>query len=102
MPVHAQRAFDLADAEVGEVLRAARTRRGLSLRAAAVLAGIDWRVLCRIESGGRPCRVTELLALAEAYGSSANRLLRAIMGNPAARRSLSLGEHPDGPAADSD
>jgi hypothetical protein len=90
MPIHPQRTFDLADTAVGEVVRAARLWAKLDLRVAAETAGIDWRVLSRIERGERPCRVTELVALAEAYSFPAERMLRAITGDEMVRARLKL------------
>lgn len=90
MPIHPQRTFALADTTVGEVMRAARLRAKLEQRDAAETAGIDWRVLSRIERGERPCRVTEMVALAEAYQFPAERLLRAINGDEKVRARLKL------------
>lgn len=93
MPIHPQRTFDLPDAEVGAVLRAARQAlTDFDQRAAATTAGIDWRVLSRIERGERPCRVTELVALATAYQFSAERLLRGITGDAKVRARLKFDE----------
>lgn len=78
MPIHPQRTFELSDAQVGEVMQAARHTMELDLRSAATAAGIDWRVLSRVERGERPCRVTELFALAEVYLLSPEVLIRAI------------------------
>lgn len=80
MPVHPQRTFDLTDTAVGEALRAARLQAGRELRDVAALAGLDWRVLSRIERGERPCRVTELVALADALEIRAETLLQAALG----------------------
>jgi transcriptional regulator with XRE-family HTH domain len=66
-----------ADAAIGRVLAAARDRAGLEVRAAAEAAGIDKSVINRIELGTRPCRVTELAALADAYGTDRAALFRA-------------------------
>ncbi len=90
MPIHKQRKFDLPDVAVGEVLWAARTCRGLDLRDAAEKAGLDWRVLSRIERGERPCRVTELHAMAGAYNFAPHFLDRAVAGDGTARRRLNL------------
>lgn len=81
MPVHPQRTFDLADTVVGEALLAARRSMAFDQRTAAGLAGIDWRVLSRIERGERPCRVTELVALAETYQIAPDVLISAITGD---------------------
>lgn len=90
MPIHVQRTFELADTEVGEVLRAARGVARFDLRDAADTAGIDWRVLSRIERGERPCRVTELVALSATYHFSPERLLRAITGDAKVRARLKM------------
>ena len=81
MPVHKQRTFDLPDTEVGAALRAARHRAGLDIRESGEAAGIDWRVLSRIERGERPCRVTELVALSEASGVAPVTVLQAALGD---------------------
>lgn len=90
MPVHRQRTFELPDSEVGTVVWAARQHSGVDLRSASELAGIDWRVLSRIERGERPCRVTEMVALAEAYRVSPDLLMRAVIGDERARRKIGL------------
>lgn len=79
MPIHAQRTFDLPDTAVGAALKVARGECCLDLRDAADAAGLDWRVLSRIERGERPCRVTELVALAQAYNLAPDALLLAIL-----------------------
>ena len=90
MPIHRQRTFELPDSAVGEVLIAARHRAKLDLREASEAAGIDWRVLSRVERGERPCRVTELVSLAEAYRFAPDRLVRAITGDEKVRARLNL------------
>ena len=90
MPIHRQRTFDLPDSAVGEVLIAARHHAAMQQRQAAEAAGIDWRVLSRVERGERPCRVTELVALAGAYRFPADRLMRAITGDMKVRARLKL------------
>lgn len=87
-----QRTFDLPDAAVGEVLLAARYLTGLNLRDASALTGIDWHVLSRIERGERPCRVTELISLADTYRFAPDRLVRAIVGDDKVRARLRLDE----------
>ncbi|ANO17395.1 DNA-binding protein [Mycobacteroides abscessus subsp. abscessus] len=57
-----------ADAEIGQVLAAARERAGMQVREVAEASGIDKSIITRIELGQRPCRVAELAALADAYG----------------------------------
>lgn len=80
MPVHKQRTFDLSDTEVGAALRAARNRARLDIRDASEAAGIDWRVLSRIERGERPCRVTEFVAICEASGVAPLTVMQAALG----------------------
>lgn len=94
MPINPQRTFKLADSAVGEVLRAARREVNLDQRVAAEVAGIDWRVLSRIERGERPCRVTELVALAGTYRFTPERLLRAITGDVKMRARFKLDDEP--------
>lgn len=91
MPIHRQRTFEIPDSAVGEVVWAARQRAGLDLRDAGDTAGIDWRVLSRVERGERPCRVTELVSLAETYHLAPEVLLRAVTGDARARARLKLG-----------
>lgn len=95
MPIHRQRTFELPDAAVGEVLVAARHLAKLDLRQASDSAGLDWRVLSRIERGERPCRVTELVALAGAYRFAPDRMVRAITGDEKVRSRLKLGTDQD-------
>jgi hypothetical protein len=85
-----QRTFDLPDAAVGEVLYVVRYQVDFNLREASEISGIDWRVLSRIERGERPCRVTELVSLANAYEYPADRMLRAINGDAKIRDRLGL------------
>lgn len=93
MPRNRQRTFELPDSAVGEVVWAARQRSGLDLREAGENAGIDWRVLSRVERGERPCRVTELFALADTYQIGPEVLVRAISGDDRSRRRLQLEPH---------
>ena len=95
MPIHRQRTFELEDAAVGAALRAARMRNALELRDAAPIAGLDWRVLSRIERGERPCRVTELVALSATYGFGADVVLRASIGDEKARKRLRMTDRAD-------
>lgn len=67
-----------ADAATGRVLAAAREKAGMQVRDAAAASGIDRSVITRIELGQRPCRVTELDALARAYGVGRETLTRAV------------------------
>ena len=85
-----QRTFELADAAVGEVLYAVRYQVGFNLRQSSEISGIDWRVLSRIERGERPCRVTELVSLANTYEYPADRMVRAINGDAKIRARLGL------------
>jgi hypothetical protein len=96
MPVHRQRTFDLPDASVGTALWAARLRSGMDLRTASDAAGIDWRVLSRVERGERPCRVTELVALSGVYHVNPDLMVRAITGDAKARQRLGLETADDG------
>lgn len=66
----------LSDARVGAAIRLRRNHLKLHLDAASRSAGINQSVLSRIERGERPCRVTELQAIAAALATSAPELLR--------------------------
>lgn len=88
MPVHPQRKFDLTDEIVGQALRAARLGAGYELRDLASVGGIDWRVLSRIERGERPCRVTEMVALADALDIDPQTVLNAALGDEEAWQAL--------------
>ncbi|WP_330359210.1 helix-turn-helix domain-containing protein, partial [Mycobacteroides abscessus] len=88
MPVSPQRKFELQDSAVGDALNAARRKAQLELQDAGPLAGLDWRVLSRIERGERPCRVTELVALAAAYSRPPETILLAATGDPEAWKEL--------------
>ncbi|WP_236737369.1 helix-turn-helix domain-containing protein [Mycolicibacterium llatzerense] len=68
-----------ADRATGSVLWSARESLGLDLRQAESMTGITKSVISRIERGERPCRVTELITLAEAYGASPTRLFKAVV-----------------------
>lgn len=89
MPIHQQRKFALEDAQVGMVLAAARHSLALDLRTVSELAGIDFRVLSRIERGSRPCRVTELVTLAHTYQVSPDTMMRAVTGDEKALAKVS-------------
>jgi transcriptional regulator with XRE-family HTH domain len=89
MPIHQQRTFALADTQVGQVLAIARHSVSLDLRTVSERAGIDFRVLSRIERGSRPCRVTELVTLAETYQIGAVTMMRAITGDDRAMAKVS-------------
>ncbi|SKT53371.1 Uncharacterised protein [Mycobacteroides abscessus subsp. massiliense] len=88
MPVSPQRKFELQDAAIGDALNAARRKAQLVLQDAGPLANIDWRVLSRIESGQRPCRVTELVALAQVYERPPETILLAATGDSEAWKEL--------------
>ena len=62
----------------GSVLWSARESVGLDLRQAESMTGITKSVLSRIERGERPCRVTELITLAEAYGARPSQLVKTV------------------------
>lgn len=81
MPVHLQRKFPEEDAQVGHILSVARHGLQLDLRSVTELTGIDYRVLSRIERGIRPCRVAELITLANGYHIDPVVLMRAITGD---------------------
>lgn len=78
MPKYPQRTFATHSARIGSVLRAARESVDLSVYGAAPRVGLDQNVLTRIERGDRPCRVTELVAIASAYGYDPAWMLRTI------------------------
>lgn len=67
-----------ADRATGSVLWSARESVGLDLRQAESMTGITKSVLSRIERGERPCRVTELITLAEAYGARPSQLFKTV------------------------
>lgn len=89
MPIHQQRRFALEDTEVGKVLATARHSLALDLRTVSDLAGIDFRVLSRIERGSRPCRVTEMVTLARTYQLAPDIVMRAITGDEKALAKVS-------------
>lgn len=74
-PAAAERAGSCTDADIGAAIRARRTKIRKRLPATSAAAGIDERVLSRIERGERPCRVTELAAIAKALRLSPMSLL---------------------------
>lgn len=63
--------------EVGERLRNARDTAGFTQAAAAVAVNIARTTLVAIEQGLRPVRMGELRALAKAYNTSINEMLRS-------------------------
>lgn len=68
-----------ADRAAGSVLAAARESLGLDLRQVEAATSITKSVISRIERGERPCRVTELITLAEAYGASPSQLFKVVV-----------------------
>ena len=66
----------VAPTDLGERLRIARERAGVTQAAAAVAAGMARTTLVAIEQGQRRARLNELLELAKLYNTSVNALLR--------------------------
>jgi transcriptional regulator with XRE-family HTH domain len=56
-------------------LRAARARAHLTITAAAAAAGLDRSVYCRIESGRRAVRYSDLEQIARALGCTVRSLI---------------------------
>ena len=67
---------DLGGAELGQRLRLARERAGLTQAQAAEQIEITRTALAAIEGGQRPVRMEELRRLAHSYGESVNVLTR--------------------------
>ena len=67
---------NLSALEIGERLRKARDAAGFTQAAAAVAVNIARTTLVAIEQGLRPVRMGELRALAKAYNTSINEMLR--------------------------
>lgn len=67
--------IDPQDAWVGQRLREARLEAKITLRRLAKQLGWQPATLSRIESGERPARVSQLMAIAEAVGRSPAALL---------------------------
>jgi len=65
---------------LGAALRDRRHQLGLGQELVAARAGIDHRVLSRLERGERACRVTELAAIAAALNISPWALLKTVAG----------------------
>ncbi|GIZ97498.1 hypothetical protein TTY48_21100 [Tsukamurella sp. TY48] len=63
------------DKNLGRELRTRREAKDMSQERLAQVVGLNQSIVGRIEAGTRPCRATELVALAEALGVSAERLL---------------------------
>jgi len=72
-----------AASPVGEAVRALRTRRRLSTRALARLAGVSQPLLSKIENGAALPSVPSLYAIAEALGVGPADLLPAEEASPA-------------------
>lgn len=66
------------NAALGAALRERRNQLGLGQELVAARAGIDHRVLSRLERGERACRVPELVAIAAALNTSAWSLLKQV------------------------
>lgn len=67
---------------IGEILRATREQRGLTLEQAAELAGLSKSHLSRLESSERQPSVAALLALASAFGVTVGALFGEAQGGP--------------------
>ncbi len=66
---------EVANIDLGAALRRRRQAQRLTLTLVADLAGMNKNTLSRIERGIRPCRVTELDAIATAMGVNPAELL---------------------------
>lgn len=71
----------LTDIALGAAIRDRRGRLGLHLEALAARAGIDHRVLSRLERGERPCRFTEFVAIAGALNMCPDALMQMAFGH---------------------
>ena len=69
----------MTDTALGAAIRDRRSRLGLHQETLAARAGIHHTVVSRIERGERPCRVSELAALAGALNIGAAALLGAAL-----------------------
>lgn len=67
---------------IGEALRRWRTARGLSQRALAARAGVDYTSIARIETGRQDPTVGSLARLAKGLGTT----VRGLFGKPPAGR----------------
>ncbi|SKT53223.1 Helix-turn-helix [Mycobacteroides abscessus subsp. massiliense] len=66
----------LTDAAIGAAIR---IRRGdLQQGEVAKRAGINLKVLSRIERGERPCRVSEMMSIAKALNTTPDEMLKLI------------------------
>lgn len=63
------------DREIGRRISMARARAGLTVRSLALRLGINHSTLLNYESGRRPLRVSQLIAIARALGCSPAALL---------------------------
>lgn len=69
--------FLLTDVAIGAAIR---TRRGdLQQGEVAIRAGLNHRVFSRIERGERPCRVSEMDAIAKALNTTPDAMLQLIL-----------------------
>jgi Zn-dependent peptidase ImmA (M78 family)/DNA-binding XRE family transcriptional regulator len=66
-----------SDIEIGERLRVAREKAGKTQVEAAKLIDVARTTLVAIEQGKRPSKLTEVQALANAYGTTANAIYRS-------------------------
>lgn len=66
----------VTDTALGAAIRDRRARLSMHQETLAARAGLDYRVLSRLERGERPCRFTEFVAIAEALNISAMALLK--------------------------
>ncbi len=66
----------LTDGDIGAAIRARRQDCGLLLETAATRSGINVSVLSRIERGERPCRVAEMVGIAEALDTTSDGMLQ--------------------------
>lgn len=67
---------------LGALIRAARTRAGLTITAVERASGIGRSYLCQIESGRRGTTVYTLRRVAAAIGTTAAELLAAAEPDP--------------------
>lgn len=65
----------VTNSALGAAIRRSRRRQGLLLHALADTAGINNKVMSRIELGERPCRVAEMVSIAKALQTTPEALL---------------------------
>lgn len=65
----------LTNSTLGAAIRRSRHGQGLLLDALAERAGINIKVMSRIELGERPCRVAEMVSIARALQTTPDALL---------------------------